>query len=1316
VERLEDRITPAFMIGTTTLPDGTVGSSYLKAGKPVTITARNGSGHYTFSLGDDSYNGGSPGSYPNLGAVLPEGMSLVTQNNQAVLEGTPRQPGVYDIIITAEDTQAPGHPVVREALSLDILPLISLSLGGSSSTVFQDDVGQPFSQQVTPSGGTGPYTYLLSGGELPPGLDINHSTGLISGSPAFWGEYPFVILATGQNGNSGVQSFVINVPAPLTFTTTGAFTGGTTRSSVTIALASPVSGLAVGDSVTGQGIRENTTIASISPTAITLSSSATQTNASVALAWSPPQPLNILPASVSDYYAVVGKPYDLAVSAGNSDAYDYTIQNTDTAPAHTLTLIGPNPYGHTNGGTNYGAGADVSFTPAKETTYHFKLGGYYYGKSNAYFQSGSADPLGNTAYNSGTFLNYTVNAYSAGKNEPYGLNYGLPVATVGSNYDLTIAVNGAGGVNGTPTVLNAAFTKSSSGPRHHLAVSATGNAIHVASTATVKKPTVTGPDEITAEIQFKPSAGGTYTVTQTFLLSVEPEAPEPIQIVAKNSQNGNLPAFTIGQKNYQATLSVSSSNDQFSFALAETSSHLPPGLELTNGNELKFKSSSSPTSASVFNVIVYATDMATQVKTSRVFQLPVVSPDNYPTFKVSSTTSDMPTEQAGVAVLPLASPGVKYNATITASAGTITSVQFAQDESKLPAALTTDLTYSIKGSVLTISGTPGIVNQYDSGAATLVVTAKNGNDTTTQDFTLAVGYTPQQLQSYYGISNTKFGSIKGNGSGQTVVIIGDDDAPNLVSSSDPNFQSSDLVQFDQLMNLNAYSSSSPPTFTKLDAFGGTDLPAASSNTHETTQDVEMVHALAPMANIILIEDNGNFYSAVQTALALHPAVIESSFHGEEEGVEPPASIYLQHLYSPTTSSSKPVTFVFTAGDEDDATSHTVDWNVDMGTLVAGMTLLNTTSANGFTESALGGSGGGASAYASQLPWENGVVQNVSTTMQTSPIVAFNGSTASPPAFYNSYEGDNPGGTYSTAGPSLNYSWELGNGTSIAAPAWAALIAIADQGRAHNGLSAPLTDAQTLSLLFSNAGSTNFHQINQMRDGTVISPQAFGNYNPWVGLGSPIANKLLPLLSQPTVHASVSSLDLGSTAYGVAGTPQSFILLGINLTQPITITSPCGVELSKDGSLWSTSLSFTPTAEVPYETIFVRIAATALGGPITGCITAVSGSTKATILVQGTAGHKQDVTAQVKIIYPAYFLTVNGITTATFSIYNLGPALIGPLLIDFAALPPGVTLLCSSRANGAPSHSAVKVVVTFWNPLHVNLGSLAFSHPAEVLLY
>ena len=52
--------------------------------------------------------------------------------------------------------------------------------------------------------------------------------------------------------------------------------------------------------------------------------------------------------------------------------------------------------------------------------------------------------------------------------------------------------------------------------------------------------------------------------------SVEPEAAESIKIVAKGTPNGNLPAFQIAQTGYKATLSVSSSNDTFSFALAET--------------------------------------------------------------------------------------------------------------------------------------------------------------------------------------------------------------------------------------------------------------------------------------------------------------------------------------------------------------------------------------------------------------------------------------------------------------------------------------------------------------------------------------------------------------------------------------------------------------------------------------------------------------------------------------------------------------------------------------------------------------------------
>jgi hypothetical protein len=44
-------------------------------------------------------------------------------------------------------------------------------------------VGQYFSQQLGFGGGEPPYTFAITGGSLPPGLTLNTSTGVISGTP-----------------------------------------------------------------------------------------------------------------------------------------------------------------------------------------------------------------------------------------------------------------------------------------------------------------------------------------------------------------------------------------------------------------------------------------------------------------------------------------------------------------------------------------------------------------------------------------------------------------------------------------------------------------------------------------------------------------------------------------------------------------------------------------------------------------------------------------------------------------------------------------------------------------------------------------------------------------------------------------------------------------------------------------------------------------------------------------------------------------------------------------------------------------------------
>ncbi len=74
-----------------------------------------------------------------------------------------------------------------------------------------------YSETITASGGTGPYSYSATG-TLPAGLALNHATGAITGTPTTPGNYSFSITATDANGAVTSATYTIAIsPPPTTF-------------------------------------------------------------------------------------------------------------------------------------------------------------------------------------------------------------------------------------------------------------------------------------------------------------------------------------------------------------------------------------------------------------------------------------------------------------------------------------------------------------------------------------------------------------------------------------------------------------------------------------------------------------------------------------------------------------------------------------------------------------------------------------------------------------------------------------------------------------------------------------------------------------------------------------------------------------------------------------------------------------------------------------------------------------------------------------------------------------------------------------------
>ena len=181
--------TAALSIQTRTIPAGVVGQPYSS-----TLQAVGGTPSYTWLL--------PPGLFTN-------GLSL---SRSGVLSGTPLQPGTFSVVALVQDAGRPSISTVQTLqLKVTVQPLVL-----NAGTPAAGAVGQSYAFQMNASGGMQQYAWSLTSGNLPAGLTMSSTTGLISGKPTAAGTYNFGVSLKDGSAPAQLQTaaVTISVTAP----------------------------------------------------------------------------------------------------------------------------------------------------------------------------------------------------------------------------------------------------------------------------------------------------------------------------------------------------------------------------------------------------------------------------------------------------------------------------------------------------------------------------------------------------------------------------------------------------------------------------------------------------------------------------------------------------------------------------------------------------------------------------------------------------------------------------------------------------------------------------------------------------------------------------------------------------------------------------------------------------------------------------------------------------------------------------------------------------------------------------------------------
>ncbi|GAB3791141.1 putative Ig domain-containing protein [Dyella agri] len=600
------------VITTASVANGTVGVSYSQ-----TINASNGNAPYSFSISSGS---------------LPPGLLI---SNTGVISGTPTAGNSYTF--TVQVTDAASNTATRTYTAVTIA---SATITLSPSSLPNATQNSAYSQTVTASGGTSPYTYAVTSGSLPTGLQLNANTGVLSGTPTGHGLSSFTITTTdsssGTGPYTGSQAYTLSVTASTPVIGPTTLPNGTVAVSYSQTISASngnppyVFTLNAGSLPPGLTLSSNGTLAG-TPTAggsyvftlmVTDGVGNTATRSYSGFTINAPT-LSLSPASVTA--ATVGAAYSQSFSASGGTA-PYTYAESGSLPAG----MSWNTSTATLSGTPTQAGSfpiTVQITDSSGGTGPYTHNFNYTLQVNA--PSLSITPINNSAFTATYATAYSQSFRGSGGTSPYTF-----IASSGS-LPAGLSLSSSGVLSGTPTQ--------------------TG---HFSFAVTMTDSSA--------------GTGAPFSTTANYSITVNSSA---ITLAPTTLAGGAVGA------RYSAQLSASGGIGPYSFSI--TSGALPAGLSLSSSGAL----GGTPTAAGVYNITVTATD-ANRFAGSQAYTLTIAAP----TLSLSPTAPTLPTATAEST----------YTQTFTASGGTAP-YRYAVSSGSLPAGLSLSSTGALSGTP-TVSG------------------------------------------------------------------------------------------------------------------------------------------------------------------------------------------------------------------------------------------------------------------------------------------------------------------------------------------------------------------------------------------------------------------------------------------------------------------------------------------------------------------------------------------------------------------------------------------------------------------------------------